>query len=69
MTTIQIKSTYLNQTLISNNGISPTLLNLAFPPLIASKVSEIFYFWIGPSCSVNLFLFPGFRITTLSDPL
>lgn len=36
---------------------------------MASKVSAIDYFWIGPSCSVYLFLFPGFKITTLSWPL
>ncbi len=36
---------------------------------MASNVAETPSLLISPSCSVNLFLFPGFKITTLSLPL
>lgn len=67
---IENKFPYTNShwALISNKGTSETLLNLALPPLIASSVSLICSFLIGPSCSVNLFLLPAFNITTLSVP-
>ena len=52
----------------SKLGRSVTLLNLASPPLIESKVAEIASFVISPSWSVYLFLLPGFNTTTLSFP-
>lgn len=54
--------------LISNAGRSETLLNLASPPLIESKVAVIASFVISPSWSVYLFLLPGLSTTTLSLP-
>ena len=54
--------------LIQKAGSSEILLNLASPPLIESSVAETPSFVISLSCSVNLFLLPGFKITTLSFP-
>lgn len=57
---------HIHSVLISKVGSSEILLNLASPPLIASRVAEIESLLISPSCSVYLFLFPGLRMTTLS---
>jgi len=43
-------------------------LNLASPPRILSRVCSIAFPEISPSCFKNLFLFPGFRITTCGYP-
>lgn len=47
-------------------GKSEILLNLASPPLMVSRVTEMESLVISASWSVYLFLFPGFRTTTLS---
>jgi hypothetical protein len=61
----------MNQSTLSSKvgRVSETLLNLAFPPIIVYKVIEMASLVIGPSCGVNLFLFPGFKTTTVSLPL
>lgn len=63
------KGTYNHSALNSKEGSSEILLKRAFPPEMASKDNEIESFEIYPSWSVYLFLFPGFKITTLSYPL